>query len=101
MLVIRTRRSPFWNSRPSRPLWRAIAVGPRGGRDRPAQPAGSGLLGFAGLPPIYWLLLVGLVAAYLTMVEIAKRIYDRHEDRRLAAAAAIHRPALAARAPAR
>ena len=63
---------------------------------RSAPPSAS-----RALPPVFWFLLVVIVVAYLTMVEMAKRIYDRHEDRRLAAAAAIHRPALAARAPAR
>jgi hypothetical protein len=36
---------------------------------------------------------VGIVAAYLTMVEIAKRIYDNHEAGRTAVAAAAPHPA--------
>jgi hypothetical protein len=34
------------------------------------------------LPWQFWLLLVGLVAAYLTMIEIVKRFFDRYETRR-------------------
>ncbi|HYM84729.1 MAG TPA: hypothetical protein VEY67_11310, partial [Candidatus Dormibacteraeota bacterium] len=30
-------------------------------------------LGFATLPPVFWVLLVGLVAAYLALVELVKR----------------------------
>jgi Mg2+-importing ATPase len=100
VLAIRTRMSPFWRSRPSRPLTAAIFGALAVAVIVPLSPLGS-VLGFGALPAQFWLLLVAIVAAYLTMVEIAKRIYDRHEDRRLAAAAAIHRPALAARAPAR
>jgi hypothetical protein len=40
------------------------------------------VIGFGGLPWQFWLLLVGLVAAYLTMIEIVKRLFDRYETRR-------------------
>jgi Mg2+-importing ATPase len=53
----------------------------------PLSPLGS-VLGFGALPIAFWLLLVGIVAAYLTMVEIAKRIYDNHEAGRAASVAA-------------
>ena len=99
VLVIRTRRSPFWLSRPSRELGLAIVAALVVAVVVPLSPLGS-VLGFGVLPAIYWPLLVGIVAAYLTMVEIAKRIYDRREDRRSAAAAAVHRPAPPGRVPA-
>ena len=51
------------------------------------------VLGFGALPIAFWPLLVGIVAAYLTMVEIAKRIYDNHEAGRTAVAAAAPHPA--------
>jgi Mg2+-importing ATPase len=86
VLAIRTRMSPFWRSRPSRELAAAIFAALVAAVVVPISPLGS-VLGFGPLPIAFWLLLVGIVAAYLTMVEIAKRIYDNHEMRRAAAAA--------------
>ncbi len=95
VLAIRTRMSPFWRSRPSRELAAAIFAALVVAVVVPLSPLGS-VLGFGALPLAFWPLLVGIVVAYLTMVEIAKRIYDRREDRRSAstAAAAVHTPAL-------
>ena len=76
VLVIRTRRSPFWRSRPSRELVFAIAAALVAAVVIPASPLGS-LLEFAGLPAIYWVLLGGIVIAYLTLVEVVKRLSDR------------------------
>jgi Mg2+-importing ATPase len=106
VLAIRTRMSPFWRSRPSRELAAAIFAALVAAVVVPISPLGS-VLGFGPLPIAFWLLLVGIVAAYLTMVEIAKRIYDSHEAGRTAvAAAALHPaatppPAVADRRPAR
>jgi Mg2+-importing ATPase len=75
VLVIRTRRSPFWHSRPSRPLLAAIVVALAAAVLVPVGPLG-GLLGFAGLPPIFWALLAGIVAAYLALVEVVKRVSE-------------------------
>ncbi|MGZ6273804.1 MAG: HAD-IC family P-type ATPase, partial [Candidatus Limnocylindrales bacterium] len=103
VLVIRTRMSPFWRSRPSKELAAAIVAALAVAVILPLSPLGS-VLGFDALPIAFWPLLAGIVAAYLTMVEIAKRIYDRREDRRSAstavAAAAVHTPAQTDRAPA-
>jgi P-type Mg2+ transporter len=72
VLVIRTRLSPFWHSRPSLPLLGAI-VGALGAAVLiPLSPLGPAL-GFEVLPPVFWLLLLGLVAAYLALVEVVKR----------------------------
>ncbi|HYL41580.1 MAG TPA: HAD-IC family P-type ATPase, partial [Candidatus Binatus sp.] len=72
IFAIRTRRSPFWRSRPSRLLVVAAAVAVLVAIVLPLSPL-AGLLGFEPLPPLFWLLLVGLVALYLAIVEIAKR----------------------------
>ncbi|HEY3407666.1 MAG TPA: magnesium-translocating P-type ATPase [Propionicimonas sp.] len=76
VLVIRTRLSPFWRSRPSRPLTIAIVGALVLTVVIPLSPLGP-VLGFAALPAVYWLLLVVLVAAYLTLVELVKRRFDR------------------------
>ncbi|MGA3057397.1 MAG: magnesium-translocating P-type ATPase [Candidatus Limnocylindrales bacterium] len=99
VLAIRTRMSPFWRSRPSRPLAVAIFAALAVAVIVPLSPLGL-VLGFGALPVAFWLLLVAIVAAYLTMVEVAKRIYDNHEVRRTAAAAATRGPAVTHRRPA-
>jgi Mg2+-importing ATPase len=84
VLAIRTRRSPFWLSRPSRPLAAAIVGALAAAVLIPISPIG-GVLGFGPLPAQFWLLLAAVVACYLTMVEVAKRLFDRREDARTAA----------------
>jgi Mg2+-importing ATPase len=87
VLAIRTRRTPFWRSRPSRELGLAIVAALAAAVLIPLSPLGS-LMEFGGLPAVFWPLLAVIVACYLTMVEIAKRFYDRYEDRRTAKALA-------------
>ena len=75
VLVIRTRHSPFWLSHPSRPLLGAIVAALAAAVIIPLSPLGS-VLGFSALPPVFWPLLVVIVAAYLTLVELAKRRFE-------------------------
>ena len=75
VLVIRTRRSPFWLSRPSRPLLGAIVAALAAAVIIPLSPLGD-VLGFTALPIAFWLLLVVIVAAYLALVELAKRRFE-------------------------
>jgi len=75
VLVIRTRMSPFWRSHPSRPLLGAIAVALSAAVIIPLSPLGS-ILGFTAMPPVFWPLLVGIVAAYLALVEMVKRRFE-------------------------
>ncbi len=75
VLVIRTRLSPFWLSRPSLPLLGAIAAALAAAVLIPLSPLGE-IIGFAALPPAFWLLLVVLVAAYLALVELVKRRFE-------------------------
>ena len=72
VLVIRTRLSPFWHSRPSRPLLGAIVGALAAAVLIPLSPVGPAL-GFEPLPPVFWLVLAVLVAAYLALVELVKR----------------------------
>jgi Mg2+-importing ATPase len=81
VLVIRTRRTPFWRSRPSRQLGAAIAAALAAAVLIPLSPLGS-VIGFGALPWQFWLLLVAIVAAYLTLVELTKYWFDRREARR-------------------
>ena len=78
VLVIRTRLSPFWLSRPSRPLIGAIVAALAAAVLVPLSPLGP-VLGFAAPPLAFWPLLVLLVATYLTMVEVVKRRFEGHD----------------------
>ncbi len=82
VLVIRTRRSPFWLSRPSKQLGLAIIAALAVAVIIPLSPLGSGVMGFGALPWQFWPLMVVIVVAYLTLVEVIKRIFDVREARR-------------------
>jgi Mg2+-importing ATPase len=75
VLVIRTRLSPFWRSRPSDPLLGAIVAALTAAVLIPLSPLGP-MLGFAPLPLVFWPLLVVLVSAYLALVELVKRRFE-------------------------
>jgi Mg2+-importing ATPase len=82
VLVIRTRLTPFWRSRPSKQLAAAIGAALAAAVIIPLTPIGTDWLGFGGLPWQFWPLLAGIVVAYLTLVEVVKRFFDRSEARR-------------------
>ena len=75
VLVIRTRRSPFWLSRPSPQLLAAIVAALAAAVIIPLSPLGD-VLGFSALPIAFWPLLIVIVAAYLVLVEMAKRRFE-------------------------
>ncbi len=76
MFVIRTRRIPFFTSRPGKWLTvltlSCVAIG----TILPFTVFGS-LLGFTPLPPEYWALLVLMVATYLFLVDAGKVFFYR------------------------
>ena len=77
VFVIRTRRVPFWRSRPSRPLLAAVLAVVAIGAVLPYSPL-SHQLGFQPLPAVFFAALAGMVIAYLFLVEVAKRrFFDR------------------------
>ena len=78
VLAIRTRRSPFWLSRPSKQLAAAIVAALAAAVIIPLSPLGS-VIGFGGLPWQFWPFLGLIVVAYLTLVEVVKRIFDARE----------------------
>jgi Mg2+-importing ATPase len=71
MFVIRTRRIPFFTSRPGK--WLAVLTLScvAFGTILPFTPLG-GFLGFTALPPNYWILLILMVATYLVLVDAGK-----------------------------
>jgi Mg2+-importing ATPase len=76
VLVIRTRRTPFWRSRPSPQLAAAIVVALLVAVVIPISPLGL-FLGFDPLPLAFWPLLIVVTAAYLVLVETAKYFFNR------------------------
>jgi Mg2+-importing ATPase len=81
IFAIRTRRSPFWRSRPSWPLVAAAAAAIVATIALTVSPF-AGILGFTALPAPFWMVLATFVIAYLTIVEIVKRrLYGPRTDR--------------------
>ena len=72
IFAIRTRRTPFWRSRPSRVLTLAALGAVVVGAAIPLSPI-AGTLGFVGPPLVFWPLLAAMAAAYLLVIELVKR----------------------------
>jgi len=76
--VIRTRRVPFLRSRPSRLMLLIPTSCALIGAVLTFTPL-DGVLGFTRLPPVFFLILLGMVLTYLALVEAAKaRFYTAH-----------------------
>jgi len=76
IFVIRTRRIPFFSSRPSKWLSILTISCAVAGTVIPFTPLGH-FLGFVPLPMSYWLLLVLMVATYLLLVDAGKIFFYR------------------------
>jgi P-type Mg2+ transporter len=72
VFVIRTRRIPFFHSRPSLPMLVTPPTCALIGAVLPFTGL-AGFLGFASLPVSFFLILLGMIAAYLLLIEVAKR----------------------------
>jgi Mg2+-importing ATPase len=77
IFVIRTRRTPFFRSRPSLALAGTSLAVVAVGAILPFTPLGR-LFGFSPLPPLFFVALAGMVVIYLLMVETAKALFYRH-----------------------
>jgi P-type Mg2+ transporter len=69
--LIRTKRIPFFHSRPSLPMLITPLTCALIGAALPFTPL-AGFLGFATLPVSFFLILVGMIATYLLLVEVVK-----------------------------
>jgi Mg2+-importing ATPase len=76
IFAIRTRRMPFFRSRPSLPLVLAALGVVTIGSVLPATPFGH-TLGFSQLPPAFYLALLVMVLGYLVLIEAGKRVFYR------------------------
>jgi len=76
VFAIRTRRVPFFRSRPSVPMLLAVLGVVAAGTLLPATPLGR-VLGFRPLPGLFFLALILMIGAYLGLIEIGKRWFFR------------------------
>ena len=74
IFAIRTRRIPFLRSRPSAPLIISMLIVVAVGAVLPLSPLAH-VLGFVAPPLAFYAALVVMVAAYLLLVELGKRIF--------------------------
>lgn len=76
VFVIRTRRVPFFRSRPSRPLLCSVLAVVAIGALIPQSPLHDSL-GFTPLPLVFFAVLGGFVVTYLASVDVAKWAFYR------------------------
>lgn len=76
IFAIRTRRVPFFRSRPSLPLALATLGVVAVGMLIPATPFAH-TLGFRPLPAAFFAALVGMVVGYLALIEVGKHLFYR------------------------
>jgi Mg2+-importing ATPase len=82
VFVLRTRKSPFYKSKPGKYLLFsslavvAIAIG------LPYVPFSS-VFGFSPPPATFYVALAGIIAAYLLLTEVVKKLFNRKYAYRL------------------
>ena len=77
VFVIRTRRVPFFRSRPSRPLLATTIAVVLIGLALPYSPV-AGTLGFRRLPWLFLVILIAMILTYLALAEVGKSYFYRH-----------------------
>jgi P-type Mg2+ transporter len=80
IFAIRTRRIPFFRSRPSLPITLSALTAVTVGALLPATPFARAL-GFSPLPGVFFAVLALMVVAYLGLLEAGKRIFYRADHR--------------------
>jgi P-type Mg2+ transporter len=77
VFVIRTRRVPFFHSRPSRPLLATTLAVVLIGLVLPYTPVAHAL-GFRSLPWLFLVILIAMTVTYLALAEVGKSYFYRH-----------------------
>ena len=81
VFIIRTRRKPFWKSKPSKYLVISAIIILAFALILPFTPLGE-VFGFVTPPPLFFLILLLLLGAYIMLAEIIKNwFYKRHAYR--------------------
>jgi hypothetical protein len=82
IFVIRTRKSPFWKSKPSKLLVISSFSIVVAALIIPYTVLGAQYFSFVHPPPMFFVYLIGLVVAYMVLAEVVKRFfYQRHAYR--------------------
>lgn len=81
IFVIRTRRVPFYRSRPSAPLLVTTITISVFGAAIPFIPPLAQLFGFTPLPAAFFGILLVMIGTYLLLVDLGKRLFFRAERR--------------------
>jgi Mg2+-importing ATPase len=81
VFVIRTRRVPFFHSRPSRPLLATTIAVVLIGMALPYSPLAHAL-GFRSLPWLFLAILAAMTVTYLALAELGKSYFYRHAGAR-------------------
>jgi Mg2+-importing ATPase len=79
IFLIRTHRVPFFRSRPSRAMLITPVATAAVGVALPFSPLAH-VLGFTTLPVAFFLILLGMIAVYLVLIEAAKAQFYKHES---------------------
>ena len=82
VFVIRTRRTPFWKSKPSKYLVISSLVIVMFALVIPLSPIGE-IFGFVVLPPLFYALLAILLVSYLLLAEVVKHWFYKRNAYRL------------------
>jgi Mg2+-importing ATPase len=99
IFVIRTRRVPFFKSRPSVPLLATTLTCAAIGVAIPYIPPVAHLLGFRPLPLSFLAVLLGMIATYLALAQVGVALFFRpQEGRALAQAISRHERRIVRRA---
>jgi len=77
--VIRTRKSPFWKSKPGKGILISCLAMFAFALIVPYTPLGN-IFGFTPLPALYFVFLAGMIITYLLLAEIGKRIFFRKNE---------------------
>ena len=82
ILVIRTRRTPFYKSKPGRFLLLSSSAVLACALIMPFTPLGA-LFGFVEPPSMFFVVLAGLIAVYIMLVEVVKKAFYKRYSYRL------------------
>jgi hypothetical protein len=82
VLIIRTRRVPFYKSRPSKYLAIMLLSVISFAIIVPYTPVGA-FFGFVPPPPMFYLALAGILGAYAVLAETVKRWFYKHNAKRI------------------
>jgi P-type Mg2+ transporter len=89
IFAIRTRRTPFFHSRPSRPLLASTLTVVAVGVALPFSPLAH-TLGFTSLPGTFLAVLAAMAVVYLALIELVKWRFYRSEAQRIPTARTRH-----------